>query len=737
MESTRVPADAPPAHYKIGVRPDKAALAAPVADVEDLPAVEECLRLAARALRQYRTYPPTSPLCTDAIAAWDKALKGLHGRDRLVVRVTPRELFVDEHGLGAGTVMEHELVTRLHRARVLSLEIDRAATSRELSRFCSDLLRSDGLPGHATLAELLVEHGVDTIAVQMAYRPEVLEVGAPAESRCRLVEHEQDRRQQALVPGGAVEYLYPRDKGWVRVDPSTPLHAVSLTDLAVLLEDPTDLATALLRLTDEPVKADDGPTPLERKFSDVTNLFSALDPALARLMFARLASAVLALNPEHRKGLLQRTILPGLLDGQADGAVLRDFPDDDLADALCLLLELDTAAPEVLNAAVARLDLPTERREAVLPLIDERLRQGRDGDGAPADGERSLDRLAKRLIRVEASAAKDFSEFSAFDLSIDEAATGGITALCGSIGATDASAARLQSLASIVRLQPNPKEANALMHRALPLLAELFDERRWTELATRVSWFRALAAELREDRPDVADVIVATLTQALGASRTAALLALHKDANTGRTAAAALVDAFGLAAAPPLCALLDRPGTDSQTAVLLMCDHAVLLGPALLPQLSDAPLPRRRALVRILGFAGAGYETAIAGQLDANDEALGKEALRALARIGTGHAAALVARELQSGPASLRSAAEESLWHFPPARVAWQLRQLLGSRDFVVHHPKTAARLLDRAVQAGTRGLEEVVSGLERLRFRFWSPGLMRVAHKARELRPR
>ena len=72
----------------------------------------------------------------------------------------------------------------------------------------------------------------------------------------------------------------------------------------------------LLRLTDDDISGPDAKqTALERKFSDVTRLFSALDPRLAQVMFGRLARAVLKLDPDRRNNLLQRTILPGLLDG--------------------------------------------------------------------------------------------------------------------------------------------------------------------------------------------------------------------------------------------------------------------------------------------------------------------------------------------------------------------------------------------------------------------------------------
>src|SRR5207237_9244063 len=158
---------------------------------------------------------------------------------------------------------------------------------------------------------------------------------------------------------GPVNDLYPPDKGWVRLDPAANFDAVSLIDLAILVDDPGQVATMLLRLTDdEPVGAAARESALEQKFSDVAMLFSALDPRLARMMFAKLARAVLDLEPDRRKDLLKRTILPGLLDGRADGAVLRDFPDLDLAESLSLLLDLETAAPEVLTPALERLELP-------------------------------------------------------------------------------------------------------------------------------------------------------------------------------------------------------------------------------------------------------------------------------------------------------------------------------------------------------------------------------------------
>jgi hypothetical protein len=171
--------------------------------------------------------------------------------------------------------------------------------------------------------------------------------------------------------------------------------------------------------------------------------------------------------------------------------------------------------------------------------------------------------------------------------------------------------------------------------------------------------------------------------------------------------------------------------------VALMSAHAALLAPAIVLALGHCGAAAARAGVKVLGFAGAGYEAAVTQQAEQGEEPLVREALRALARMGTAQAAAMVARQLRNGSVKGRAAAEEALWHFPAARAALLVRELLGSHDFVLQNPAIVGRLLDRSVQAGIDGLDQVLSALEPLRFRFWNPGLVRVALRARELRAR
>jgi hypothetical protein len=494
----------------------------------------------------------------------------------------------------------------------------------------------------------------------------------------------------------------------------------------------------LLRLTDEDAAGSDPrEAALEKKFSEVAALFSSLDPRLARLMFAKLARAVLDLEPDRRRVLLQRTILPGLLDGRVDGAVLKDFPDVDLAESLCLLLDLETAAPEVLSAALDRLDLPSERRRAMVPLLEAQL-QAREADGSSAARAREtgVDRHARKLIRIDAGGGKSFADFMAFDLSIDSQTSSKVSRVRAEIGATDLLTAQLRCLANLTQLEPNPGLVERLLARTSALLVELEGASRWQDLATWVVRHRRLGALLRQPRPDVADAIAAALDTFYTRERVRKLVMLYEGGGRGRAVANALVEAYGPGIAPACLALLEDPAAQpkARSLVQLMCEHAQLLAPDLAGRLGEREVTTVRAIVRVLGFAGAGYEAAIADQFARSDEQTVREGLRALARIGTAEAASIVAIQLRQGDAWQRTAAEEALWRLPPALVQAQLRDLLGQREFVVRHPDVAARLLDRVAQNRADGLDSVLAALVPLRYRFWNRALVRVARKARAL---
>jgi hypothetical protein len=707
----------------------------------DWSAVESALQLLARAVRQFHTYPATSPLCIDAVMACHEALKSIHNRDRVTCRVTPQELIVEDSHIGAGTVIEHEVTRRLFKLRVASLELECGATPRDLSRFCIDLVESDDSQGSdVTFAERLAEHGVAAILAEMAQRPVVMDIGTPAPHTTELLTHERNRQQAEAQPDAPVSYLYPPDRGWVRTDPANGLSQVSLLDLVVLVDDPADIATMLVRLTDDDLTGPDAKQrALEQKYADVTRLFSALDPRLAQVMFGKLARAVLNLDSDRRNNLLQRTILPGLLDGDANGKVLCDFPDMDLAESICLLLDLETAAPEVLSTALNRLDLTSDRRAALVPLIEERMRTTRGGssnDGGP--GPSGVERHARELLRLDTTKHTDFSEFAAFDLSMDDHAEAAVTEARAGIAATDVLTTQLLCASQLVRIERNPSLVETFLRRAFDLLGALERAGRWGDLISAVEGYGRLGEELRPGRPDVSDVIFKAMSEYATPTRLLALASLHERDDEGRANVERVLHALGAALVPGLVQLMNRSAHEAGARALvpLMCDMAPTLASALVAELSSCSAAGARVIVKVLGHAGAGHEAAVGRLAEHSDPQIAREAMRALARIGTPTAAAMVARQIREGN-DKHTAAEDALWHLPPALIATQVRELLRSREFVLSHPLTAARLIDRAGQSRVQGLDDALTSLEALRFRFWKPSLVQVALKARELRAR
>ncbi len=716
----------------------------PVRPSIDPKATESVLHLLARAVRQFHTYPATSAMCVDAVAACHQAIASLEGGDHVALRVAAHEFFHDNTAIGAGTIIEQELVHRLHRARVAAVDISRAVSKRDLSRFCSDLMRvPESGEAEVPLADMLAEHGVETIVARMAERPEILDLGAPAAPLRDLVDHERQRHEP--MPAGEAAHLYPPGKGWARLDPTASLDSVSLVDLAVLVNDPSHLAEMLLRLAeDEPAGPEAKETALERKFSDVATLISALDPRLARHMFGKLARAVLDLEPERRQALLRRTILPGLLEGRVDGTVLQDFPDPDLAESLCLLLDLETAGPSVLSAALDRMDLTPERRQAMVPLLEERVeargrRQAGRTEQAAQAADTAVDRYARERFKIDPNADTSFAEFTAFDLSMDEQATALLERVRDDASSDDQRRAQLRCLSSLIRLEPNPGDVEAFLAQWTTLVADMERESCWQDVAAAIGEQRREADTLRQQRPDVADAIGTALAAYCTRERMAALLDLHAAGEQSRPLAASLLDAYGSAAVPACIALLEE-ATDSgreRLIVQLLSERATLVAPELAARLGDVGVGAVRSIVRVLGAAGAGYETAIAAQFKRRDEQTIREALRSLAQIGSAQAASYIASQLEHPATAVRQAAEQALFHLPPPRVQAPLRELLAKRDFVVRNPELATRMLDRAAQTGVGGLDAALAALAPLRFRFWAPAVAGVGRKARKLMQR
>ncbi len=697
-------------------------------------AIVEFLQLLARAARQFRTYPATSTLCTEAIDACHRAFVALAIDEPLLVRLTSQQLLVFDEPIATDTAIEQELRRPLYAGRVGSIEFERGASARDWTHFCAlvAMIRRTAREG-PTFAERLMDAGVSAIVPRMTPRPEVLRlVDSPAPVRHLL--NAERARQAAATTTAPAQYLYPPDKGWVRLDPTAEDGSISLTDLTVLVNDPASLASMLARLVDEAVEDGNAAEPLRDRYDDVVTLIGSLEPRLARVLLTKLARSVLDLDVERRRALLRRSILPHLLDGRADAeAVLTEFPDVDLADALGLLFDLEMASPQLLPLALDQLRLPADRRARVVPLVETALgsRSPRAGDRWAAAG---FDDQARRLTQVDGASPRRFVEFTAFDLSIDEATRAALAEARDAVGEGDPTEAWLSCVLRLTRIEPNPTAVAALLARAVPVVQGFVRHDRWQDAARWLSRIADVASQVDTSRPDVAAAVRDALARFCDRETLLRLAALC-GTETGKAYAPLLVAALGRSVVP---AWLDALASPPHRAVAIrlrpvLCECAVMTASSIaarLPQLrSDVAV----AAVGVLGFAGGGYEDAIAATIDGEDEALAREALRALARIASPKAATLIAAHVENGGA-IQPVAEEALWRLPAPLALTRARELLARRDFVGRYPHAAARLLERAAHGGDAALEPILETLAPLRFHFWNPAVARVGARARDL---
>jgi hypothetical protein len=696
------------------------------------------LQVLARAVHQFHTYPAHSPLCVDAIAACQAAFTALESEQPLVVRVGARELIVEDDRIGRGTIIEHELWRPLHRARVSSLEFQPSVSTRDWAQFCPIVASAVRTLRQTTgFAELLLEAGVSAIAARVTPRPELLEVGAPPEPVQELVDRERTR-QASLPPTGPGQHLYPPDKGWVRLDPTVRYESISLLDLMVLVNEPAEAAAMLTRLIDEDTGDESArAAALGQRYGDLVMIISALDGRLGRILFSKLARAVLALDANRRRALLQNAVLPGLLDGRTNAdAVLCEFPDVDLADALCLLLELDAASPHVLSMALDRLRLSEERRTAVTPIIEAKLRGLQSADAAREDSTSALDGIAASLTRVTSGVSKDFSEFAAFELAVTDETVATLHGIRDAIAATDACEVQVGCALGLVRIEPNPAAVKVLLARAVPSMRTMLASGRWDAVLLFLRRLQATAATLDTLRPDVAPTVRDAMASFCDRNFIVGLADVAAGLD-GRERASEIIAALGPSFVPAWIDALNEPSARPHARHLVpaMSDCVAALAPALTHRLPSLAIDAACTALSVHAAGGVGYEEVIAAEAQSGEERRGREAMRALARIASPRAAALIVHQIENGPALVQPAAEEALWRLPLPLALAKTHELLGRRDFVVRHPQAAARLLERAAHSADQQLEPLLEQLTSLRFHFWSPAVARVGAKARGLR--
>jgi len=402
----------------------------------------------------------------------------------------------------------------------------------------------------------------------------------------------------------------------------------------------------------------------------------------------------------------------------------------DLADALSLLLDVETAAPELLATALDRLHLSENRRSALAPLLEERIR-GHQVPGADQRNDAALTERTQQLIRV-ANGDAAFDGFAAFDLCIDEATEQIITGTGEAIAATNLADAQLTCMSQLLTINASPDVAERLLRQVTRLLGELEQTNSWGELGSRLAALHRNFVSFRESRPEVSAAIAAALDAFYTPARFGRLLSMYEAGGESRDTANLMLSASGQHIMPAI--LRGLQDANNKPVLQLVCDHAATFAPVLVTVLDQLPLPQRVLAIRALGATGRGVELQLAKQLTQPQEVLVRETLQALARIGSDEAAECVTRYLLRLGTAAPLAAEEALWHFKPAATHNALRSLLRQREFVTANPEMTLRLFERTDRFDPSKLADVIRPLTSLRFRFWNRRLMRIGQRATTL---
>lgn len=698
-----------------------------------LEALETFLALFAKAVRALHTYPVTSQVAADAVTACRANLAAIDGPDEISLTVTPDALLLHEHPVGESEFVKHELNRRIRRARVAGFTIQRDCTARDLTRFCLNLVRcSESIDGTISIGDLMAEDGIEAITVEVLSRREVLPVAPSMPAQRELVAHERRRREE-VPPNTRRVNLFPPHRGWIRLDPAESYDLVSLADLAILVDDPNELASLLHRLAeDNRAESASADTPLDRRFGDVSALFAGLEPRLSRVMFAKLARVLMDMETGRRQELLKRTILPSIFEGRPGASVLHALSDADLADALCLLFDAQSGSTGLAMSALDQLKLDPERRALIVPLMEAIMRARIDPAlGLDAATAIALDQQARRLTRIEPTERRSFVELAGLDFRLDETAHTTIQNVCTGIRETDGLMMELLCLVNLIGLQPNPEVAASFVQSTMDRGNQLVQAGRWSDLATALERLCIVTAGLRERRPEVTALVDDALHTFATPEFASALLDQRAQDSEAQAMSVRVLDALGPAIVPALVSLLESGAQSASGAVSLMSERASLFAPALADGIPSSDRQTRACIARVLGYAGAGFEDHLGGLCDPKDEKTTREALRSLNRIATARAAELVGVVTRDARNWLATAGVETLLRFHLETAGPAIRDVLAHRPFVITQPAAASRLMGRLRDSKTPDLEPVLRDLWSLRFRIWNRALVRVARDA------
>ena len=679
--------------------------------------VINAIGLLARAVQRHRIYPPSSPLCLESVEACLSALEGLPA-EAVKLRVSPTQIF---HGSDAipGSSVVTELTERLFRADVEELSLRRATPPKELARFCRQLATWDRRRDqYESFIETLNEQGVTSIRTRSANKLEVLDLEIITAERLAQLSEERDARapEDQRVEGEA------RLQAWIQVDTDCDIDSIDLVDLAFLLDDQSDLAQVLYDIAEGGPQSATGAEALCESVAELTELYSSLSPRIAEQRFSDLARTLMTLDEKARNALTRDVLLPDLLETDRAAPLLRLLPDAEIIDAVRTLADLEVDAPGLIKLALDRLALPEDQRITVAGAVG-----GPIGvDEANPDLEPSSPPLSGD------GAGRDLREYTVHELSVDEETIADLNRIKREVEASTEPAGRLRCYANLVRHLRNPDHAEDILKGAEEILAASISNG-GTEAAEWVEEFRRAADSVREHRPEIAelvdDMMLTLCSPEFLRAQAQSWVAQGGSVDESRR----LLTAFGPASIDALIHLLEEEQVRAvrRRLVDFMCENAAAFAPELVRYVSDERWTVVRNVVRIIGFAGPGHEPELAPAVGHPEERVAREALLALARIGSPEAVDLIAGQLGDSDPSRRAMAEEAIRTLPVEEGRRQVRGLLGDPAFFRRYPGLARSLVQRFAPGRGGDWEDILLPMASVRFRLWRPRLMALGWTA------
>lgn len=672
-------------------------------------------------VRRHRLYPPGNPLCTGAVAECFEALARLE-TGSVDLSIGPDGLLADGRAV-PDTVAIRDLAEATFHANLERVVISPEASADDLARFSRLLARwTRERNRDESFADALIELGVTAIQVRSVERARLIPLAVL--DRDALGRLDLERRTRPERETGSTSSSH---RGWVRAAVDCPATSLDLEDLAFLSRDPRELACLLESMSE----AVDGPIDADRALADRVGelmlLYHRLSPERAKRGLRDLGDSILTLEPAVRAALVAERLLPELLDAGRSAPLLRRLPDDELAAGLDRLASRAVGAAGIVELAIFRLELPQSREAGIrrsLGSVPEPI-----GAAATAG---SAARPAEIRLSDAGPAEQSLREYTALDLAVTDAVRDELERIrTAAWGETDR--VRLRCLTGLVFLARNPDRIAEVVALAEPLIGRLVRDTPRAALRWVEEWI-GIADALSEARPDVGVAITAMLGRVLAPG----VLREAGPALEGEGDMAKLIAAFGPVAGSSILEALETEPDRAVRRVLLdyACTIADRIRDGVVARAEDARWTVQRNVARILGFAGAGNESVLGTMVYSPEPRVTREALLALARIGSPEAAQCVVEALYGSDRAIALVAEEAIRRFPRDEAQRRARELLADPAFYRGRPRLARDLLVRFVSRDPLR-STVLEPLQRLRFHVWRPALAGLGWAAWSVRRR